>query len=135
MNKKLAWGLTLGLALGTVAAIAGAAAVKKIKKEIQSDTEYDSFYSPLKDRLVIVSYGSSKTACGLTRIKIEASARGKEDICRLITFTKKSDEPFCGEWIDNDHFRLLIGNGKRRQCCDVSFDGDKIVSKYYLIKV
>ena len=39
-----------------------------------------------------------------------------------------------GEWIDNNHFKLLIGNGKRKQCCDVSFDGEQINALYYLVK-
>ena len=59
---------------------------------------------------------------------------GKDD-CKLIAFTRRNDEMFIGEWADNDHFNLVIGNGKVKQHCDVTFEGEKINALYYLNKV
>ena len=73
------------------------------------------------------------SAKGLMYIKVQAECDSNEDICKLVLFAKNCESlPF--EWLDNDHFRLFVGNGKRRQCCDVVFDMKKITMKYYITK-
>ena len=137
--KKLAVGTAVGIAagvaVGTATIAAGVVTVKKIVKEIKTDIGEERFASPDGNHTVTVSYGASKTARGLAYIKVLATADGKDDSCKLIVFSKKKGEFLCGEWSDNDHFSLLIGSGRRKQCCDVSFDGDEIVAQYYLKKI
>ena len=64
-----------------------------------------------------------------------ATAEGSEDTCKLVAFARKSPTMFDGEWIDNDHFKLLIGCCNRKQCCDVSFTDGKITAVYSLCKI
>jgi len=134
MKKSTVFGLIAGFAAGVAAAVVGKTVVDKTVSEIKSDLREQSFTSPEGDHHVTLSYGSSDTAKGLTYVKIKASADCKEDTCKLVALAKKSDELFSGEWDDNDHFTLLIGGGKRKQCCDVDFTGDEIEMLYYLQK-
>lgn len=134
MKKNVVFGIIAGFAAGVAATVAGTVVVDKIAKEIKSDLSEQKFTSPNGDNTVTLSYGSSKTAKGLAYIKLQATARSKQDTCKLVAFAKKNVAFLSGEWIDNDHFKLLIGSGKRKQCCDVSFDTDKIVAHYYLMK-
>ena len=53
----------------------------------------------------------------------------------LIAFAKRKSKLFSAEWADNEHFNLVIGNGKVKQHCDVSFEGRKINALYYLHKI
>ena len=134
MSKKGTLEFVLGLAAGTAAALAGTRLVCKIKKEINKNMCEQTFTSPEENNSVTLSYGSSKTARGLTYIRITAIAESTEDDCRLVLFTKKGIEILSSEWLDNDHFKILIGNGKRKQCCDVNFEEKEIVANYYLQK-
>ncbi len=133
MKKNGVFEFVAGVAVGVATTVAGAIAINKVAKEIKGDLCEHSFTSPDGDHFVTLSYGSSKTAKGLTFIRIKAMTEDSEDNCKLVVFTKKSARLF-GEWIDNDHFKLLIGNGKRKQCCDVDFEGEEIVARYYLQK-
>ena len=135
MKNKVVFGVIAGFAAGAAAAIAGKLAVDKVVGEIKNELTEQSFVSPDGNNHVTLSYGFSETAKGLTYIKIEASAEGKKDVCKLIVFAKKHEDLFEGEWVDNDKFALLIGGGKRKQCCDVSFNGEQIVARYYMTKV
>ena len=134
MKKNVALGVIAGFLAGAAATVAGAIAADKVAKEIKRDIGERDFVSPDGDRVVTLSYGSSKTAKGLTYIRVKAMTVPEEDACTLVAFAKKSEGMLSGEWIDNDHFQLLIGSGKLKQCCDVSFDADEITANYYLTK-
>ena len=135
MKKTSVIGIISGFVAGAAAAVAGALAVDKVTKEIKSNVSEKIFVSPDGNNSVTVSFGSSKTARELACVKIIAESESKEDSCKLIAFAKKKEEFLSGEWTDNDHFQLLIGTGKRKQCCDISFEGDQIVANYYLMKI
>ena len=135
MKKKALIGAIFAFAAGAGAAIAGKNAIDKVIKEIKGELDNEAFVSPLGNNVVTISCGSSESAQGLTYIKVSASSTLKDDTCELIAFAKKKEEFLSGEWIDNDHFQLLIGTGKRKQCCDISFEGDQIVANYYLMKI
>lgn len=135
MKKSTVFGVCAGFALGAAAAIAGAITFDKIAKEIKGDTDELTFASPEGDNAVTLTFGASQTAKGLTMFKITAVSESKTDTCRLIVFAKKKEEFLQGEWLDNEHFKLRIGSGKRKQCCDVSFEGEEINARYYLMKV
>ena len=135
MKKKVVAGMIVGFALGTAATVAGVIAISKIVKEIKNDLEEESFISPEGNNLVTVTYGSSNFAKGLTFIKVRGIAEEGKNDCKLIAFARRNAEIFSGEWEDNEHFKLVIGNGKFKQHCDVSFEGDKINALYYLHKI
>ncbi len=140
MDKKVAVavGIVAGIAGGTAitaAAIAVAKTVKKISREMDEDQNGCTFTSPDGNNSVTLTYGASASAQGLTRIKVVATTEGKEDSCTLVAFARKSPYMFESEWIDNNHFKLLIGATNRKQCCDVTFEGDKLTAIYYLCKV
>ena len=134
MKKQTIIGICVGAAIGTAATVAGVLAVRKIIKEIKADLSECSFTSPDGNNVVTLTCGTSKFARGLTFIKVEGSVESGNDNCKLVLFAKDSFELFSGEWLDNDHFRLLVGGGKRKQCCDVRFDDQKIMANYYLRK-
>ena len=115
MKKYGIFGLVASVAAGAAAALA----VDKVVKEIKSDIDELGFVSPEGDNSVVLLHGASKTAKGLMFIKIKAATEAKDDSCEFIAFTKKRENVFAGEWIDNDHFKLLIGTGKKKQCFDV----------------
>jgi len=132
-NKKLI-GLTAGMAAGAVAAVTGKVIADKIAREIREDVNTQCFRSPCGDYLVTVTYGTSKTAGGLTHIKVKASEELKGEMCELVAFAKRGTEFLTGEWADNRRFKLLIGKGRRKQCCDVDFGESGITVRYYLLK-
>ncbi|MBR5311234.1 MAG: hypothetical protein IKU42_08960 [Oscillospiraceae bacterium] len=129
MKKKILFGVAFGIA----AASAVAVTVNKISKELKNESDEEVFYSPMEDNRVKVSYGSSETAKGLTCIKIKVGDDLDDDSCKLVVLAKK-DAALSYEWLDNEHFRLLIGNEKYKQCCDVTFDGGNINAQYYISK-
>lgn len=135
MKKQTVIGLIVGVTLGTAATIAGIITVRKIVKEIKNDLVEESFISPNGDNLVTLTYGSSDFARGLTFIKVRGMSEGGKDDCKLIAFAKRKSKLFSAEWADNEHFNLVIGNGKVKQHCDVSFEGRKINALYYLHKI
>ena len=134
MKNKTVFGIIAGVTASVMAGTAVALTTKKIVREIKRDMCDATFVSPDGDNAVELNFGASKTARGLTYIKVNATSENKDDCCKLIVFAKKKDELMDGEWIDNNHFKLLIGSGKRKQCCDVSFDGEQINALYYLVK-
>ena len=133
MKKSAIIGLAAGIAAATAAAAAVKLAVDKISKEIKTGIIEEEFDSPLGDNWVKVSMGSSETAKGLTFIKIQAETDRNEDDCKLVFFAKK-DAALSYEWEDDDHFRLFVGSGKTKQCCDVDFSIEEITARYYLAK-
>lgn len=138
MNKKVAIGISAGVAgvaAGAIVAVAVKTIVDTIAHEMRTDKGEHTFTSPDGNNTVTISYGTSVSARGFTRIKVLATAEGSEDTCKLVAFARKSPTMFDGEWIDNDHFKLLIGCCNRKQCCDVTFGEDKITATYYLCKV
>ena len=134
MKKSIIAGLTVGLAAGTAAVIAGKIVFDKISREVENNISLQNYISPNCDNTVTLFCGSSKTAKGLTYVKIIAGSDLKEDECKLVVFAGKNPV-FSGEREDNEHFKLLIGNGKYKQCCDVSFEGEEITAHYYPIKI
>ncbi|MBE6953016.1 MAG: hypothetical protein E7452_05635 [Ruminococcaceae bacterium] len=126
-----------GYTAGVMATVAGSSALKKIVKEIKNDLHNErTFVSPDGDHRVELLYGSSETAKGLTYIKITVSTENGHG-CKLVVLSRKCGDfvnAVC-EWFDNDHFRLLVGNGKHRQCWDVNFDGEDVAAYYHIQKV
>lgn len=135
MKNHTLLGLAVGFVVGAATAVAGAVAVDKVSREIKEDLNEYSFTSPDCNNIVTLSKGSSETAKGLTVIKIKATTEGKEDECKLVMLAGKNAEILSGEWTDNDHFELIVGKGKRLQCCDVSFDEEEIKALYYFKKI
>ena len=131
MRTKFA--MAVGFVAGAAAGAVGAMAYDKIAAEIKSDMREQTFTSPEGNNVVTVSYGSSATAKGLTYIRVKALAADDDD-CKLVVFAKKSPKLFNAEWFDNNHFKLLIGNGKHKQCCDVKFEEANILANYYLVR-
>jgi len=134
MSKKSGFGKFLKVSIGAAAVVAGALAVQKVSKEIKADMKDDRFISPEGDNVVTLSCGSSATAKGLTWVKLCATSSTNSDTCKLAVLAKNGTEFLSGQWIDNENFKLLVGNGNRKQCCDVSFGSDKISARYYLAK-
>lgn len=135
MKKNGVIGIIAGIAVGAAAAVAGGLAAAKVVKEIKGDINDFSFISPEGNNSVTMTYGSSDFAKGLTYAKVSASVESSDDECKLVIFTANDTEVFKGEWSDNDHFKLSVGSGKRRQCCDVDFSGEKINMYYYIEKI
>ena len=133
MKMRTKFAMAVGFVAGAAAGAVGAMAYDKIAAEIKSDMSEQTFTSPEGNNVVAVSYGSSATAKGLTYIRVKALAADNDD-CKLVVFAKKSPKLFNAEWFDNNHFKLLIGNGKHKQCCDVKFDEANVTANYYLVK-
>ena len=134
MKKNVAIGMiagAAGIAVGATATILIGKLVDKVKAEIAETTCDYTFASSNGDNTVTLSYGYSKTAKGLTYIKVTAASEPKNDSCTLVAISRKVDDLFEGEWTDDDHFKLSIGKGRVRQCCDISFEGEEIVAIYY----
>lgn len=129
MKKRVLFGIALGIA----AASAVAVAVSKISNEMKNGFDEEEFDSPFGNNWIKVSFGSSETAKGLACIKIRAETDSNEDVCRLVMLAEK-DAALSYEWEDNEHFKLFVGKGKIKQCCDVVFDIDKITARYYMVK-
>ena len=127
-----------GYAAGVAATAFGYTALEKIVAEMKRDMKDEQILvSPEGNHRVSMVYGSSETAKGLTCIKIKITAEEKDDECKLVVFSRKRGDfvNAVSEWSDNDHFHLLVGNGKRRQCWDVSFEEDQITALYYFRKI
>ena len=130
MKKGVVFGLGTGIAaLATAAVLAG-----KISKEIKDDLIEEEFDSPFGNNWIKISMGSSESAKGLMYIKVQAECDSNEDVCKLVIFAEK-DAAISMVWEDNEHFLLLVGSGKRKQCCDVVFDTKNITMKYYPVKI
>ena len=134
MKNNTVFGLVAGFLVGTAATVAGAVTADKISREMKSNIAARDFVSPEGDRIVTLTFGSSATIKGLTGIKVKAYTVGEESACEMILFAKKREGFMSGTWSDNDHFTLLVGTGKRRQCCDICFDAEHITANYYLSK-
>ena len=128
-------GLIAGLAAGTAVAVAGGLATAKIVKEIKADLGDCRFASEDGKNVVTLTYGSSDFAKGLTYVQVRAFVEESDLDCKMIVFAIKSTEIFNGEWEDGEHFKLSVGSGKRRQCCEVDFSNDEINMYYYIEKV
>lgn len=125
-----------GYTAGVLTAVAGCSVLDKIVKEIKRDMGLaQTFVSPEGNHRVELFYGSSETAMGLTCIKIIVSSEKGND-CKLVVFARKRGDFVNAEceWSDNDRFCLLVGNGKRKQCWNVNFDGENVTAIYYLRK-
>ncbi|MBR6657843.1 MAG: hypothetical protein IKL18_06715 [Oscillospiraceae bacterium] len=130
MKKGVMFGLGAGIAaLATAAVLAG-----KISKEIKDDLIEEEFDSPFGNNWIKISMGSSGLAKGLMYIKVSAECDSNEDVCKLVILAEK-DAAISMVWEDNEHFLLLVGGGKRKQCCDVVFDIKNITMKYYPVKI
>ncbi len=129
MKKRVLFGLALGIAVASAVAVA----VSKISGEMKNGFDEEEFDSPFGNNWVKVSFGSSETAKGLACIKIQAETDSNEDVCKLFMLAEK-DAAISYEWEDNEHFKLFVGNGKIKQCCDVVFDINEITAKYYMVK-
>ena len=134
MKKKWILGTVAGFAVGTAAGIAGKLVTEKVIGEIKGSICEQDFVSPEEKHTVKISYGYSKAARELTYIRVEATSAAVDDTCRMVLFTKKPPEMLDAQWTDSDHFKFLVGSGKRKQCCDVTFDGNNINATYYLTK-
>lgn len=134
MKKQTIVGLVVGICAGAVSAVAAGFATNKVVKEIKEDLADCCFTSPEGNNQVTLTYGSSAFAKGFTFIKVQATVENGDDDCKLVVFTKNSDDLFECSWIDNDHFKLMIGDEKSKQCCDVNFEGEHINARYYVQK-
>ena len=134
MKKSIVLGALLGFTIGTAVAIAGKMAVDKVIDEIKHDLHEQSFVSPEGDHIVTISCGSSAFANGLTHLRLKALFPSGEDDCKLSILTRKAPQELDTQWQDNDHFQLLVGNGKHKQCCDVSFEEKQIIANYYWVR-
>ena len=132
MKKRTKFAIGVGFIMGAAAGAAGALAYDKIANEIKSDMREQVFTSPEGNNIITVSYGSSATAKGLTYIRVKAL--NSEDGCKLVVFAKKSPKLLNAEWFDNNNFKLLVGSGKHKQCCDVKFEEANITANYYLVR-
>ena len=99
---------------------------------MQDDASEQVFTSPNGDNTVKVVFGASKTAKGMALVSVTATS--KEDTYTLLDLARKGNNLLAGEWIDNDHFQLLIGSCIQKQCCDVIFD-EKITIDYSLRRI
>ncbi|MBQ1229438.1 MAG: hypothetical protein IIX80_00240 [Clostridia bacterium] len=134
MKKNVILSALLGLAAGAAVTAAGAIAVARVSGEIKSEMGEQHFPSPNGDHAVTVSCGASKTAKGLTYLRVLASSEACEDTCALSLLTRRMPEELDVQWIDNEHFRLLVGPGARKQCCEITFEEDRISAIYSLAK-
>ena len=134
MKGKSVIGIIAGVAAGVAAAVAGGLATAKVVKEIKNDLNDFCFVSDDGKNVVSLTYGSSDFAKGLTYVQVKASVEDSDLACKMTVFAIKKTEVFNGEWSDNEHFKLLVGGGKRKQCCDVDFSGDEINMYYYVEK-
>lgn len=134
MKRKLLIGAMVGFAAGAAMAVVGKIAIDKIVAEIKSETVEECFKSPEEDHFVSVSYGSSKTAKGLAFLRVKATTAEGEKVCKLSLLARKKPETLDAVWIDNNRFRLLLGSGKLKQCCDVRFENDGMTAVYSLTR-
>ncbi len=131
-NSKGIAGMVIGITAGAVAAAASCFAAFKVIKEIKNDNQETIMVSPNEKNFVTVRCGSSNLANGLTLIKVKAE--NENDHCELSFLAGKSAEKISFNWLDDDHFKFYLGEGKAKKCCDISFEGEEIEIKYYLKK-
>ena len=134
MKKKGLIGLVVGLAAGAAAAVAGGLATAKVVKEIKADLGDCRFASEDGKNVVTLTYGSSDFAKGLTYVQVRAFVEESDLDCKMVVFAIKKTDIFDGQLEDNEHFKLLVGSGKRKQCCEIDFSGDEINMYYYIEK-
>ena len=137
MDKKVAVGI--GVAAGAAGIATGAAIALAVKKnfgklfgEMQDDATEQIFTSPDGKNSVRVLFGASKTAKKMALVSI--TAKSETDDCILLSLARRGDNLLEGEWIDDNHFQLLIGSCSKKQICDVVF-GEKITINYYLKRI
>ena len=135
MDKKVAIGIAAGVAgLATGAAIT--LAIKrnfdKLFGEMQDDVSEEIFTSPDGNNSIRVLFGASKTAKKMALVSI--TAKNEEKDCVMLALARRGDNLLSGEWIDNDHFELLLGSSSKKQFCEVTFDND-ITMNYYLKRI
>ena len=131
-NKKGIAGMVIGITTGALAAASACLATIKIVQEIKKDNQETTMVSPNDKNFVTVRCGSSHFANGLTLIHVKAE--NENDNCELSFLAGKSANSISFNWADDDHFSLLIGDGKTKKCCDISFEGEEINMVYYLKK-
>ena len=89
MNKKVVLGIIAGVT-GIAAGVATGIAVKKVVDKISAEMERNqhevTFTSPEGNNVITLLYGSSESACGLTRIRITATQKEKmmHAVCLLL---------------------------------------------------
>ncbi len=130
-NKGIA-GMVIGITAGAIAAAASCVAAAKVIKEIKNDNQETTMISPNEKNFVTVRCGSSHFANGLTLINVKAE--NENDNCGLSFLAGKDADKISFNWVDDDHFNFYLGDGKAQKCCDISFDGEEIVMKYYIKK-
>lgn len=135
MKKQGIVGLVVGVAAGVAAAVAGSLATVKVVKEIKHDLKDVDFASPNGDNVVSLHFGSSEFAKGLSYVKVEAKIEDGEDSCDFVMLAGKNAGGLSCEWTDNEHCTVMLGEGKRRQRCDIDYTGEEIVISYYVDKV
>lgn len=135
MDKKVA----IGIAAGVAGLATGAAVTLAIKRnfdklfgEMQDDVSEEIFTSPDGNNSVRVLFGASKTAKKMALVSI--TAKNEEKDCVMLALARRGDNLLSGEWIDNDHFELLLGSSSKKQCYEVAFDND-ITMNYYLTRI
>ena len=136
MKKNGVFGLIAGITAGVAAAVAGSFATVKIVKEIKSDLNESCFVSPDGDNFVTLKCGASNFAKGLAYIKVRAYSESEvvNDECTFSFLAGKNANGITFEWKDNNHFELSVGEGKLKQCCDISFNEGNITIMYFLQK-
>ena len=127
MGKENTLKFLAGLLTGAAASTVAIAAAKTFK-EIKNDTTTLDFVSSDEKNTVKVAFGSSSFAKGLTMIKITAENDLGTDEGKFVFFAG-SKNIFC-EWKDDKHFELIVGKGKIKHFCEVSFESVEIVLTY-----
>lgn len=130
MKRSSIIGFIAGLAVG----VAGSVATAKVVSEIKEDFKDTDLVSPDGDNTVTLTCGTSSTARGLSLIKVRAHKEEREDDCKLTMVAGKNSKDIHSEWSDNNHFSLVVGEGKLRQLCNVDFSGEEIKMVYSLTK-
>jgi stage V sporulation protein SpoVS len=69
MKNKVAFGAVAGFLVGAAAAVAGAITADKISREMKENIAERDFVSPDGDRVVTLSYGSSKSAGSIVTVE------------------------------------------------------------------
>ena len=139
MDKKIVIGIAAGvaslagIAMGATLVLVAKKKIGKIFEEMQDDVSEKSFTSPDGNNSVKISFGASKIAQGTALVSV--IAQSSKATCTFLPLARKCENFLDGEWIDNDQFQLLIGCGRKKQCYNISFDGDKIVANYSLRRI
>ena len=118
-------GLVLGIAAGAAAVAAGYFATAKIVDEINNDSQATTLVSPNEKNTATITCGSSRTAKGLTFVKIKAE--NEVDECNLNFLAGKNADSISFNGEDEDHLEICIGESAKKQVCNISYEGDEIV--------